>query len=157
MALGSATNKQLISLSTYVLRTHRPLRPLITLHPERATQVPLPSLLRSRSYAGSTPSGSVKTPSRKQVTVRNDDGRIQWGDLTVGEKAARTTQQTFNFGVILLGLGMTVRQHSILGCSLLMQLRLEWSTFYILKSSLRTAKPDILIVLSTRSEPILAH
>lgn len=44
------------------------------------------------------------------MTVRNDDGRVQWNDLTTREKAARTTQQTFNFGVVLTGLIGTVGQ-----------------------------------------------
>ena len=46
--------------------------------------------------------------SRKQVTVTNDDGRVQWVNLTVGEKVARTTQQTFNLGLIFVGALMTV-------------------------------------------------
>ena len=63
----------------------------------------------SRQYATSDSIGGHKTSSRKQVTVRNDDGRVQWNDLTTVEKAARTTQQTFNFGVILVGVFGTVR------------------------------------------------
>ncbi|KAL8941704.1 MAG: hypothetical protein Q9216_002077 [Gyalolechia sp. 2 TL-2023] len=47
------------------------------------------------------------TPSRKQITVANDDGRVNWKELSVKEKAARTTQQTFNLGIILTGLVMT--------------------------------------------------
>ncbi|KAL8865433.1 MAG: hypothetical protein Q9174_006889, partial [Haloplaca sp. 1 TL-2023] len=50
---------------------------------------------------------STRTPSRKAVTIANDDGRVEWKELSVGEKAARTTQQTFNFGIILTGLVMT--------------------------------------------------
>ena len=46
--------------------------------------------------------------SRKQVTVINDDARVQWKDLSGREKVARTTRQTFNLGVILTGLLMTV-------------------------------------------------
>ena len=58
----------------------------------------------SRCYATSnTLTGTTKPLSRKQVTIGNDDGRVPWGQLTAGEKAARTTQQTFNFGVILAG------------------------------------------------------
>lgn len=37
----------------------------------------------------------------------NDTGRVPWQNLTFGEKAARTTQQTFNFGLILLGIVAT--------------------------------------------------
>ena len=70
--------------------------------------VHLGSLREARVYASSSTLNSAKEPSRKQVTIRSDDGRVQWNDLTVGEKAARTTQQTFNLGIILLGFGMTV-------------------------------------------------
>jgi hypothetical protein len=42
------------------------------------------------------------------VTAFNDDGRVAWGDLTAREKAARTTQQTFNFSFIVLGAALTV-------------------------------------------------
>ena len=62
----------------------------------------------SRHYATSDSSGVQKTPTRKQVTIRNDDGRVEWNELTIGEKAARTTQQTFNFGLVLAGLAGTV-------------------------------------------------
>ena len=62
----------------------------------------------SRHYATSDSPGVQKTPTRKQVTIRNDDGRVEWNRLTTGEKAARTTQQTLNFGVVLAGLAGTV-------------------------------------------------
>lgn len=42
------------------------------------------------------------------MTVINDDGRVRWKDLTTGEKAARTTQQTFNLAVVLAGAAATV-------------------------------------------------
>ncbi|KAI4128031.1 MAG: hypothetical protein LQ338_002922 [Usnochroma carphineum] len=61
----------------------------------------------SRGYATQDSLGTLPTPSRKQVTVTNDDGRIHWKELSVKEKAARTTQQTFHFGIILTGLVMT--------------------------------------------------
>ncbi|KAI5366652.1 putative mitochondrial import inner membrane translocase subunit Tim21, tim21 IMS domain superfamily [Septoria linicola] len=44
---------------------------------------------------------------RRSVTVVNDTGAVPWKDLSVGEKAARTTQQSFNFGIVLLGIGLT--------------------------------------------------
>lgn len=61
-----------------------------------------------RAYSSQTSSVSPPRSSRKQVTIINDDGRIKWKDLSVREKAARTTQQTFNFGLVLTGLLMTV-------------------------------------------------
>ena len=57
-----------------------------------------------RHYATSNTLAGTKQPSgRKQVTISNDDGRVPWGQLSSGEKVARTTQQTFNLGVILAG------------------------------------------------------
>ncbi|MCJ1345735.1 mitochondrial import inner membrane translocase subunit tim21 [Peltigera leucophlebia] len=61
-----------------------------------------------RSYATqkSLGTGPAKTP-RKLVTVLGDNGKVQWKDLSIREKAARTTQQSFNLGVIVTGLLMT--------------------------------------------------
>ena len=41
---------------------------------------------------------------RRAVTVVNDTGRVPWQQLSMGEKAARTTQQTFNVGLVVLGI-----------------------------------------------------
>ncbi|KAF2484891.1 TIM21-domain-containing protein [Neohortaea acidophila] len=41
---------------------------------------------------------------RRAVTVVNDTGRVPWQELSTGEKAARTTQQTFNLGILLVGI-----------------------------------------------------
>ncbi|KAF2748743.1 mitochondrial import inner membrane translocase subunit Tim21 [Sporormia fimetaria CBS 119925] len=46
-------------------------------------------------------------PPRRHVTVTNDTGAVRWSDLSVGEKAARTTQQSFNFVVIIAGVVLT--------------------------------------------------
>ncbi|KAI4175319.1 MAG: hypothetical protein LQ348_006199 [Seirophora lacunosa] len=62
---------------------------------------------KSRAYATQDLPGRLPTSSRKQITVTNDDGRVHWKELSVKEKVARTTQQTFNFGIILTGLVMT--------------------------------------------------
>lgn len=66
----------------------------------------------ARCYAtqhslGTTPAAQTGS-KRKRVTMFNDDGRVSWGNLSAAEKAARTTQQTFNFGLILLGGVLTV-------------------------------------------------
>lgn len=110
-----------------------------------------------RCYATYKSLGGGTTSSRKQVTIRNDDGRVQWQDLTVREKAARTTQQTFNLGLILLGLTMTV---SDLLCYVYHSLRLNrlvFPTYSTLKCSRQTARLDILIGPLIESESILRH
>ncbi|KAI9857084.1 MAG: mitochondrial import inner membrane translocase subunit tim21 [Vezdaea acicularis] len=70
----------------------------------------LPALQHLR-YATQSRTGTITPPSRRAVTVSNDDGRIKWGELSVREKAARTTQQSFNLLLILggaIGLGFVV-------------------------------------------------
>ena len=69
------------------------------------------SILQFETYATSTSSGGTgraATPSRRAITVTTDDGRIDWGDLSTGEKAARTTQQSFNFLLVAAGAAGTV-------------------------------------------------
>ncbi|KAI4138342.1 MAG: hypothetical protein L6R39_006834 [Caloplaca ligustica] len=61
----------------------------------------------SRGYATQDTLSSSPIPTRKPVTVANDNGRVHWKDLSVPEKVARTTQQTFHFGIIMTGLVMT--------------------------------------------------
>ncbi|KAF2180544.1 import inner membrane translocase subunit tim-21, mitochondrial [Zopfia rhizophila CBS 207.26] len=58
----------------------------------------------SRTLKATSPSS---TSNRKHVTVVNDDGRVRWSELSVGEKAARTTQQSFNFAIVVVGVVMT--------------------------------------------------
>ncbi|KAF4126677.1 mitochondrial import inner membrane translocase subunit TIM21 [Geosmithia morbida] len=65
--------------------------------------------LMSRSYATQNSLGTTPTPQprRRTITPFNDDGRVAWKDLSSGEKASRATQQTFNFGMIVVGLVLT--------------------------------------------------
>ncbi|PKS07291.1 hypothetical protein jhhlp_005893 [Lomentospora prolificans] len=86
-----------------------PTLPVAVRHvPVLTTSASLGALV-PRYYA--TRANSAKSTStasrRRAVTPFNDDGRVTWSDLSRGEKAARATQQTFNFGFILAGLGLT--------------------------------------------------
>jgi import inner membrane translocase subunit TIM21 len=47
-------------------------------------------------------------PKRHKVTAFNDDGYVPWNQLSAGEKAARASQQTYNLGMILVGVVLTV-------------------------------------------------
>ncbi|RMY95574.1 hypothetical protein D0862_08735 [Hortaea werneckii] len=62
---------------------------------------------QTRAATTSQMPNSSPTPRRRSVTVSNDTGYVPWKDLSAGEKAARSTQQSFNFGVVLLGAGLT--------------------------------------------------
>lgn len=87
------------------------LRPLATkaVYSRSAIHLLRPSVAHTtcryatHSSLGGKPSG----PTRKQITVTTDDGRIRWGELSTREKAARATQQSVNFVVVLVGVIMT--------------------------------------------------
>lgn len=68
-------------------------------------------LFLSRSYATQNSLGTTPTPKtrRRAVTPFNDDGHVPWNELSAGEKASRATQQSFNFGLIIVGVVFTVR------------------------------------------------
>lgn len=72
--------------------------------PETKTSARTASINHVRSYAGQNNS----TTSRRAITVTSDDGRYSWAELSTGEKAARTTQQTFNFVLVAGGAAATV-------------------------------------------------
>ncbi|KAK7755192.1 mitochondrial import inner membrane translocase subunit tim21 [Diatrype stigma] len=65
----------------------------------------------TQNSAGSTgspgPSGSSGGPKRKAITPFSDTGFVPWKELSAAEKASRATQQSFNFGVVVLGVVMT--------------------------------------------------
>ncbi|KAK4100289.1 TIM21-domain-containing protein [Parathielavia hyrcaniae] len=63
----------------------------------------------SRRYATQQHQQAGPTPDsrRRAVTPFNDDGHVPWTDLSAGEKTARAAQQTFNFGMVIVGLVLT--------------------------------------------------
>jgi import inner membrane translocase subunit TIM21 len=48
-------------------------------------------------------------PRRRAVTPFNDNGNVPWAELSAGEKTGRAAQQTFNFGMVVVGVVLTVR------------------------------------------------
>ncbi|RWA10478.1 hypothetical protein EKO27_g4608 [Xylaria grammica] len=82
----------------------------LLLRPITASSIilPLRPLLARRSYATHHDSGKNSTGSRRRaVTPFNDDGFVPWRDLSAVEKASRATQQSFNFGLVVVGLVLT--------------------------------------------------
>lgn len=64
-------------------------------------------LQQTRAASTSSPPKDTLTARRRAVTVVNDTGRVPWTNLSPGEKIARTTQQSFNFGIVALGVVLT--------------------------------------------------
>lgn len=54
------------------------------------------------------PGSPIPQPSRKSITLTGDTGRVHWNQLSPGEKVVRTTQQSFNFIVVAVGIIATV-------------------------------------------------
>ncbi|KAI0099919.1 import inner membrane translocase subunit tim-21 [Nemania sp. FL0031] len=80
------------------------LRPI----PSSSIVSPLRPLLIQRSYATHRDLGKGPNTSRRRaVTPFNDDGFVPWSELSVAEKASRATQQSFNFGLVVVGLVLT--------------------------------------------------
>lgn len=81
----------------------RPINNITSLHSVRRW-------LLTRTYAtqNTTGASSATASKRRSVTPFNDDGYVAWTDLSAGEKAARATQQSFNFGMVIVGLVLTV-------------------------------------------------
>lgn len=71
---------------------------------------PAALLLAQRNYTSAGGPGSSSASSkRRAVTPFNDDGHVPWSQLSAAEKTARATQQSFNFGFIIVGVVLTVR------------------------------------------------
>ncbi|KAL7963364.1 TIM21 domain-containing protein [Trichoderma compactum] len=62
-----------------------------------------------RHFASPTGLGTTATPKarRRSVTPFNDTGFVPWNELSAAEKAARATQQSYNFGMVIVGLVCT--------------------------------------------------
>jgi hypothetical protein len=120
----------------------------------------LPSTIRpilaTRLYATHTGLGTTSSPSqprRKAVTTFNDDGRVAWKDLSSRERVARTTQQTFNLGTVLVGAILTVRTLAKMSLShnmpvLILAHREGLSISFIQKYFL----PKVRLVISTEQQ-----
>lgn len=80
----------------------------------RPALVPPTPLHARLATSSSLPKEPLPSSRKRAVTVLNDTGRVPWESLSIGEKAARTTQQTFNFGLVLLGLGATIGVFTVL-------------------------------------------
>ena len=63
-----------------------------------------------RTYATQPGSpSSTSAPKRRAVTPFNDNGSVPWSELSGSGKISRATQQTFNFGLVVVGMVLTVQ------------------------------------------------
>lgn len=83
------------------------VRSALTLTPFTVVQLRCHNASSSSSTSSSLPKDAASSSRRRAVTIVNDTGAVPWKELSLGEKAARTTQQSFNLGIVLLGVGLT--------------------------------------------------
>ncbi|KAF9694265.1 hypothetical protein EKO04_007994 [Ascochyta lentis] len=61
------------------------------------------STTRNAKATPSFPGSPAPMPPRKSITLTGDTGRVRWTELSPGEKVVRTTQQSFNFVIVAIG------------------------------------------------------
>ncbi|KAF2824318.1 TIM21-domain-containing protein [Ophiobolus disseminans] len=62
------------------------------------------STCRNAQATHSSTPNPPPAPQRKSITLTGDTGQVRWSDLSPGEKAVRTTQQSFNLVVVAVGI-----------------------------------------------------
>ncbi|KAG9259069.1 import inner membrane translocase subunit tim-21 [Emericellopsis atlantica] len=90
----------------------KPSTSVLAIRPSSTTIATAPAIrpfLCARQYATQNSLGTTAQPGprRRKVTAFNDDGRVPWNQLSAGEKTARATQQSFNFGLVIVGIVLT--------------------------------------------------
>ena len=91
-------------MNRYIIR-HSHLLPVKVTN---AFQMPTTRALSTAPLRFASDSTPASTPStRRVITLTPDNGHKPWANLTRYEKAARTTEQSFNFLTILTGVVMT--------------------------------------------------
>jgi hypothetical protein len=121
-ALGARPSRTHASIPTATMTAiYKPTEAIALLRPSfLLPRIQPPSRRRAqtgRPAFSTTPNvqathSSTNTPSphppRKSITLTGDTGQVRWSDLSPGEKAVRTTQQSANLIVVLVGVIATV-------------------------------------------------
>ncbi|KAI9656093.1 MAG: mitochondrial import inner membrane translocase subunit tim21 [Trizodia sp. TS-e1964] len=97
---------------------------------------------------------SAPGPSRRQITVTNDDGRIRWGELTMREKAARSTQQSVNVATIIVGFVLTGAVATLLYTEVF---AVESKTNHYIRAVNQVKRDPRCIALLGRSKEIISY
>ncbi|KAG5994965.1 mitochondrial import inner membrane translocase subunit tim21 [Claviceps lovelessii] len=85
----------------------RPTRRLAALVASNSVRCAAQRQHRSQATHNGPASSNTPNSKRRSVTPFNDNGHVPWNQLSMAEKTARATQQTFNFGFVILGVVLT--------------------------------------------------
>ncbi|KAK0701802.1 TIM21-domain-containing protein [Lasiosphaeria miniovina] len=86
-------------------KTSSILQRLVLQHSKRSLLLPPPPSYQRRH--ATTQNSGQEAAERRAVTPFNDDGHVPWTNLSAAEKTARAAQQTFNLGMVVVGLVLT--------------------------------------------------
>ncbi|KAI9704838.1 MAG: hypothetical protein M1836_006618 [Candelina mexicana] len=95
-----------ICLLARSLRTTSALELVVRSCAYKRARIPFVPVI-ARSYTTQKSLKGTGASQREKITIASDDGHVEWGELSIKEKAARTTQQSFNFMIIVAGIVMT--------------------------------------------------
>lgn len=91
----------------------RPTFLLPRIHPASNRRAQLGRIAFSTTKQAQATHTSTPNPApqlkRKSITLTGDTGQVRWSDLSPGEKAVRTTQQSANLVIVVIGIIATVR------------------------------------------------
>jgi hypothetical protein len=121
-ALGARPLRTHASIPTATMTAiYRPTEAIALLRPSfllpriqppshRRAQTGRPAFSTTRNVQATHSSTNTPSPhpTRKSITLTGDTGQVRWSDLSPGEKAVRTTQQSVNLIVVLVGVIATV-------------------------------------------------
>ncbi|KAH6611892.1 TIM21-domain-containing protein [Boeremia exigua] len=62
---------------------------------------------QTRATEPTYPGTPIPQPARRSITLTGDSGQVPWTALSPGEKVVRTTQQSFNLIVVVIGVVAT--------------------------------------------------
>ncbi|KAG6009580.1 mitochondrial import inner membrane translocase subunit tim21 [Claviceps maximensis] len=96
-----------MKLTTSPLLAIRPTRLCAALVASNSVRCAAQRQHRSHATHNDPASSGTPTSKRRSVTPFNDNGYVPWNQLSAAEKTGRATQQTFNFGIILIGVVLT--------------------------------------------------
>lgn len=106
---NGSTPRSTMKPITSPLLAVRPTRRLAALVASNSVRCAAQRQHRSQATHNGPASSNTPNSKRRSVTPFNDNGHVPWNQLSMAEKTARATQQTFNFGFVILGVVLTVR------------------------------------------------
>ncbi|PSN69286.1 TIM21-domain-containing protein [Corynespora cassiicola Philippines] len=90
-----------------LIRPCRVRRPIVIPRKRPVARIAFSTSRPAKTTHSSSSPPPPPPPPRKQISVASDTGAVRWSELSPAEKASRTVQQSFNLGIVLVGVVLT--------------------------------------------------